>query len=95
MKKGVPSRCDPPSRSPLLDGWTEPQQEATTTTTESPIVYDDGIVIPSSGLLCGEVTTTIPPDVDERACQVYTINALRNTRDAIGLVGSLSPALDL
>jgi len=82
MKKGVPSRCDPPSRSPLLDGWTEPQQEATTTT-ESPIVHDDGIVIPSSGLLCGEVTTTIPPDVDERACQVYTINALDNTRDAV------------
>lgn len=82
MKKGVPSRCDPPSRSPLLDGWTEPQQEAATTT-ESPIVYDDGIVIPSSGLLCGEVATTIPPDVDERACQIYTINALDNTRDAV------------
>jgi hypothetical protein len=91
MPEGMPYRCDPPEDSPLLDGWTPPVSEDETTTTQAP--EDTGIILPPSGLLCGEIVTTEPPDnSQERVCRLYTLQALQNnTRDAvISIVNCLS-----
>jgi len=75
MAKGVPDRCDPPSNSPLIGSWTASAENAATTTTIEPVIVENsGIVIPASGLLCGQVTTTQPPLEDEevRACDLVS-----------------------
>ena len=74
MAKGIPARCDPPESSPLLDGWSRPPTSSTTTTTAAPVENDDGIIIPASGQLCGDVTTTEPPNVQDAMSAVHCAN---------------------
>ena len=83
MHKGVPNRCYPPSGNPLLTSWTSPESPVGDNATTTTLPPEDFIRIPSSGLLCGEVVTTEPPDEVQTVCRLYTVQTLNNPRDAV------------